>query len=266
MLRFFRSIRRSLISEGKTVKYIKYAVGEFLLIVAGILVALQIQNWNEGRKDAALASEYIGRLIFDIEKDVYHNTQRMEFAQLRMELSEFLINCLDDPVLAAAHPVKFILALDTVDAIYSPIYHSNTLEELKSTGNLRLLDTDLKTLLLSYYEREDLLSDISSRREYRSLRFVEIALAVLDPQHQIWIQKNTKGIMDHDQFKLIEEQSNDQIRVEDTYARFKEHDEIAAWLPAMRRQQRGIRSGCENALEQASSLLEILKSARNNSK
>ena len=50
MLRVFSSIRKSLINEGKTVRYFKYAVGVFLLIVAGILVALQIQNWNEGRK------------------------------------------------------------------------------------------------------------------------------------------------------------------------------------------------------------------------
>jgi adenine/guanine phosphoribosyltransferase-like PRPP-binding protein len=50
MLSFFRSIRRSLISEGKTSKYIRYAVREFLLIVAGILVALQVSDWNGRRK------------------------------------------------------------------------------------------------------------------------------------------------------------------------------------------------------------------------
>ena len=61
--RFFRSIRQSLLSEGKTAKYLKYAVGEFLLIVAGILVALQIQNWNEERKIKQDRRELIEYLV-----------------------------------------------------------------------------------------------------------------------------------------------------------------------------------------------------------
>ena len=51
MIKFFRNIRRSLLSEGKTSKYLKYAVGEIVLVVIGILIALQINNWNEHRKE-----------------------------------------------------------------------------------------------------------------------------------------------------------------------------------------------------------------------
>ena len=50
MIKFFWKIRLNLISEGKTVKYIKYAVGEIILVVIGILIALSINNWNEQRK------------------------------------------------------------------------------------------------------------------------------------------------------------------------------------------------------------------------
>jgi hypothetical protein len=50
MIKFFRKIRQKLISEGKTGKYLKYAIGEIVLIVIGILIALQINNWNEIRK------------------------------------------------------------------------------------------------------------------------------------------------------------------------------------------------------------------------
>ena len=67
MLSFFRSIRRSLISEGKTSKYIRYAVREFLLIVAGILVALQVQTWNEGRKLEDDRRELIENLKADFQ-------------------------------------------------------------------------------------------------------------------------------------------------------------------------------------------------------
>ena len=50
MIKFFWKIRLNLISEGKTGKYIKYAVGEIILVVIGILIALSINNWNEQRK------------------------------------------------------------------------------------------------------------------------------------------------------------------------------------------------------------------------
>ncbi|WP_207764273.1 DUF6090 family protein [Hanstruepera neustonica] len=50
MIKFFRKIRQNLLSEGKTGKYLKYAIGEIVLVVIGILIALQINNWNEGRK------------------------------------------------------------------------------------------------------------------------------------------------------------------------------------------------------------------------
>ena len=49
MIKFFRKIRQSLISEGKTGTYLKYAIGEIILVVIGILIALQINNWNENR-------------------------------------------------------------------------------------------------------------------------------------------------------------------------------------------------------------------------
>lgn len=51
MIKFFRKLRFQLINEGKTSNYLKYAIGEILLVVIGILIALQINNWNHDRKD-----------------------------------------------------------------------------------------------------------------------------------------------------------------------------------------------------------------------
>lgn len=51
MIKFFRNVRHTLINEGKTSKYLKYAIGEIILVVIGILIALSINNWNEQRKN-----------------------------------------------------------------------------------------------------------------------------------------------------------------------------------------------------------------------
>ena len=50
MIRFFRRIRQNLLNHQKFSKYLLYAVGEILLVVIGILIALQVDNWNEARK------------------------------------------------------------------------------------------------------------------------------------------------------------------------------------------------------------------------
>ena len=51
MIKFFRKIRQNLLSKGKTGKYLKYALGEIVLVVIGILIALSLNNWKENKKE-----------------------------------------------------------------------------------------------------------------------------------------------------------------------------------------------------------------------
>ena len=63
MIKFFRQIRQNLIMENKTGKYLKYAIGEIVLVVIGILIALQINNWNENRKEKQQEKAILYQLI-----------------------------------------------------------------------------------------------------------------------------------------------------------------------------------------------------------
>ena len=69
MIKFFRKIRQDLLSKGKTGKYFKYAVGEIILVVIGILIALQINNWNENKKIENITQDYYKQLLKDLNKD-----------------------------------------------------------------------------------------------------------------------------------------------------------------------------------------------------
>lgn len=69
MIKLFRNIRQSLLNEGKTSKYLKYALGEIVLVVIGILIALQLNTWKEANTERLLEKGYIVSLIEDIKKD-----------------------------------------------------------------------------------------------------------------------------------------------------------------------------------------------------
>ena len=70
MIKFFRHIRRSLLNENRMGKYFKYAIGEILLVVIGILIALQINNWNEHRKSLQDQKATIASLKLEFQKNL----------------------------------------------------------------------------------------------------------------------------------------------------------------------------------------------------
>lgn len=67
MIKFFRQLRQKLVAEGKSATYFKYAIGEIVLVVIGILIALQLNNWNELRKRRNLEIEIYKELYRDID-------------------------------------------------------------------------------------------------------------------------------------------------------------------------------------------------------
>jgi len=69
MIKFFRKIRQNSIAENKFSDYLKYAIGEILLVVIGILIALSINNWNDYQKDRAMGKVLLESLLKDLEKD-----------------------------------------------------------------------------------------------------------------------------------------------------------------------------------------------------
>ncbi len=70
MINFFRKIRQKLLTENKFSKYLLYAIGEIVLVVIGILIALQVNNWNEDRINSHLELQYLKRLERDMQESI----------------------------------------------------------------------------------------------------------------------------------------------------------------------------------------------------
>ena len=140
MIKFFRKIRQNLLSEGKTGKYFKYAIGEIVLVVIGILIALQINNWNENRKNKIAEADYYCRILDDFELNEKLIDDTTELINNKIELCKELILDLNkipnerDEILN-----KFVIALRQDVFVPSNI----AFEDITSSGQLKLL-TDLK--------------------------------------------------------------------------------------------------------------------------
>ncbi|MTE27853.1 DUF6090 family protein [Winogradskyella ouciana] len=70
MIKFFRHIRQSMINQNRTKKYLLYAIGEIVLVVIGILIALQINNWNDERKTKNLEEKILKELHVNLSMDL----------------------------------------------------------------------------------------------------------------------------------------------------------------------------------------------------
>lgn len=74
MIQFFRHIRKYLLVENKFSKYLLYAIGEIVLVVIGILIALQINNWNEFKKDRKVEQ----KLLIELKENLKTNVNRLQ--------------------------------------------------------------------------------------------------------------------------------------------------------------------------------------------
>ena len=92
MIKFLRHIRYNLMEQNKTGKYLKYAIGEIVLVVIGILIALQINNWNENRKTHRKEVILAEQLLEDARADSVFFQSRITFQKKRDTLFNNLIN------------------------------------------------------------------------------------------------------------------------------------------------------------------------------
>ena len=151
MIKFFRQIRKSLLMEtGKTSKYLKYAIGEIILVVIGILIALQINNWNENRKLQTQELNLTKQLLDDAKADSVFFESRITFQKIRDTLYTNLIN------LHKQVSVDSILKLRVKENpfFFRLAYQSNLINNNPEAYDL-ISDNSLKSKLRDYQAKYD---------------------------------------------------------------------------------------------------------------
>ncbi len=156
MLSFFRRIRVRLLQQKRFSKYLLYAVGEIILVVIGILIALQVNNANENRKEAYRVEGFIKQLKLQIEKNVISLENFKNVNAERLQVSKRLLaNLYDENASKNIDDLNILILNNVYD--YQLNLDMIIIEEAKSNGNFDLIASDsLRISLYNYvnkYER-----------------------------------------------------------------------------------------------------------------
>jgi hypothetical protein len=150
MIKFFRRIRKQLLSEGKLSKYLLYALGEIVLVVIGILIAIAISEWRGDVKDMQREKRLLSELRETLIQD--QNIVKDEFAKVNRTLEKlYVLDSLlklpppevDDELCELLGMVYGLRALDLNKATY---------EDLKSTGLSIVRDEAIRSQIISVFE------------------------------------------------------------------------------------------------------------------
>lgn len=134
--------------ENKPSKYFKYAVGEILLVVIGILIALQINNWNESRKSDAFEKEMLTQIQANLIKDRLTLEEIIDNNESAINSSTKLLELNDDELQndSIKHWLADVMQFDR----FQPL--TNAYEVLKSKGLDQISNKQLRFLLGAYYD------------------------------------------------------------------------------------------------------------------
>ena len=151
MINFLRRIRRNLINENKPSIYLIYAIGEVVLVVFGILIAFQIDNWNESKKTESEELRYLERLKTDLIQDSLYFNQRIEKSRKSIENNSEAIKIAYQSQ-RNSKDFQDLLNLYAFNAEYLTI-QDNSFVEMTSAGKLNILKNEqLKIEIVRYYK------------------------------------------------------------------------------------------------------------------
>jgi len=144
MIKFFRHIRQRLIADNRFSKYLLYAIGEIILVVIGILIALQINNWNEERKERFTEQKILKQLQKEYTQNLKQLDEKILMRNKMTQASNALLDYIDNPKDLENDSLLYYLFRLSQDPTFDPIEN-----DIMTTGKLRLITNDSISEMLS---------------------------------------------------------------------------------------------------------------------
>jgi hypothetical protein len=149
MIKFFRKIRQRMLSENKFSKYLLYAIGEIALVMIGILLALQVNTWNETRKERAEEIAILSQVRTEFRSNLKQLDEKIFIRDRQIAGAQDLLAYIDFPETREKDSVEAAIIKTIPFATFDPI-----INDLAASGSLRLIQSDSLKLLLSQWTSE----------------------------------------------------------------------------------------------------------------
>ena len=168
MIKFFRKIRHRLLTENKISKYLLYAIGEIVLVVIGILIALQINNWNENKKEKNQSIFYHQQLINDLQIVISSLETDMNWARIVKTEINKATTILDTGTANATNLKTLDFAIGNYFRLNRQLPEITSYEEMKSSGQLYLiynksLRNDIADYLRIHYNTTNIYAELNTK-------------------------------------------------------------------------------------------------------
>jgi hypothetical protein len=166
---------------------------EILIVVVGIFLGLQVDDWNEVRKDRVREANYLQRIDAELAEDITKFETGITASGRRTEDARLILAVLADPTLATSTPTEFVRALVRAGFTYLPVVSDNTFEEIKSTGELGIIrDVALRTSLTEYYQHVRTYSQWGYLREMNQTEYLKRQAGILTPTQfeAFWVSRS----------------------------------------------------------------------------
>ena len=149
MIKFFRKIRQNMIKENRASKYVLYAIGEIILVVIGILIALQINNTNEANKERAKELHYLKNIKTDLLLNIKNINTFIETRESKIQSANTILEYYEGKRILENLNEFSNQCLNVY--VWKKFYQTNnTFIELTNSGNLALISNDsIKNNLLN---------------------------------------------------------------------------------------------------------------------
>jgi len=144
MARIFNSIRQRMLAQNRFTRYMVYAIGEIVLVVIGILIALQINMWNEGRKDRVKEQVVLQRLLEEFNTNLKQLDEKIQIREETIESSTAALGYMDHPEGVERDSLMAKINAMTITPTFDPI-----INDLVSSGNIRLIRNQKLNRLLT---------------------------------------------------------------------------------------------------------------------
>jgi len=151
-----------MVTENKFSKYLLYAIGEIILVVIGILIALQINTSNENKQLEKTKHNYYNQLLTDLNKEITNINDNITYLNKSIKSYEEYQNKFTDSSDLGLFEVYQALASVNF-GMKSITYNTNTIETLKSTGEIKLISTSIRNKLIELNRTQIYLTKIYDR-------------------------------------------------------------------------------------------------------